>query len=94
LSGGAAGLLLDGAPDEQPERYAAASPQALAPPPAQVIAIHGERDDIVPIAFSERYAAGGTAEARIVPGADHFDVIDPASDAWPEVVAAVRSLLG
>jgi acetyl esterase/lipase len=98
LSGGAAGLLLDGAPDEQPERYRAASPQALAPPPTQVIAIHGERDEIVPPAFSERYAAeavavGGTAEVRIVPGADHFDVIDPASAAWPEVVTAVRALL-
>jgi hypothetical protein len=38
-------------------------------------------------------AVGGTAEVRIVPGADHFDVIDPASAAWPEVVTAVRALL-
>jgi hypothetical protein len=27
----------------------------------------------------------------MIPGADHFDVVDPESKAWPTVMAALKS---
>ncbi len=29
------------------------------------------------------------ADVRILPGVEHYGLIDPLSDAWPEVVAAL-----
>lgn len=99
LSEGVVGDLLGGSPADVPERYFACSPIELVPPAVPVTLIHGERDDIVPIAFSHDYAAavlsaGGDATVLALPEADHFDVIDPESSAWPIVVATLTSLLG
>jgi len=98
LSNGVVAELLGGTPEEVPGRYAAASPQALVPPPVPQVAIHGADDETVPRDFSERYvkavtAAGGAATLRVLPGSGHFAPIDPATDVWPEVLAAVRELL-
>ena len=88
--------LLGGAPDDVPDRYARASPIALVPTPAAVLAVHGTDDDVVPPAQSERYvaaaeAAGGQATLRRVSGADHFDVIDPNHEAWQIVLDELRA---
>lgn len=79
--------LVGGTPEEVPDRYAVTSPLALVPPDADVVAVHGSADGIVPVSQSERYVAavreaGGRAELRAVAGADHFDVIDPGHKAW------------
>jgi hypothetical protein len=37
--------------------------------------------------MSQAYQAGRLVK---VPGADHFDLIDPLSGAWPHVLAAIR----
>jgi pimeloyl-ACP methyl ester carboxylesterase len=58
-----------------------------------VILVHGADDRAVPIAQSEAYvAAHPTAGLRALPGVGHFALIDPASSAWPDVLAALREV--
>lgn len=97
LSDDAVGGLLGGGPGEHPDRYAAASPAALLPLGLPQLLVHGERDAIVPPALSVGYreaarAAGDAATLLLLPKTDHFDVIDPASAAWPGIAAAVAAL--
>lgn len=97
LSGGVVRELLGGTPDELPERYSAASPIELAPLGLPQLLVHGERDDIVPIAISEGHFAAAREQGDDVtlfalPEADHFAVIDPESPVWPEMQAAILTL--
>lgn len=82
--------LLDGMPDEVPERYAVASPVALVPLGVPALLVHGDADDRVPVEQSRGYArraraAGDDVELVELPGAGHRDVIDPAGPAWRAV---------
>lgn len=89
--------FLGGTPAEVPERYAAASPAALAPSPIPHLLVHGTWDENVPIELSERYqqaAAGGTSALLALPRADHFDVVNPDSPAWPAIENAIVRLAG
>ena len=97
LGGDAVLDLLGGPPDAVPDRYAAAAPVALLPLGVPVVCVHGTADDIVPLRQSERYvaAAGRAAELVTIPGAGHFELIDPADPAWAICRdAAVRLLAG
>jgi acetyl esterase/lipase len=93
LGGGAVGALLGGGPDDVPDRYETASPGAVSVP---TVIVHGDADDRVPLAVAERYAgrAGDRCHLLVVPGGDHFGVIDPLSSAWPSVLSAVSLLAG
>jgi acetyl esterase/lipase len=98
LSTNATGALLGGAPDEVPERYAAASPFALLPLSVAQLLIHGTDDDSVPFELSERYVttartAGDPATLLPLPGAGHFELIDPLAAEWPVILSAVTALL-
>ena len=93
LGGGAAGDLL-GSFEREPERYAAASPAALAPLGVPQLLVHGEADAIVPIAQSRDYAAlEPDAELVALPDADHFDVIDVGHAAWAAVADRLPALM-
>jgi dipeptidyl aminopeptidase/acylaminoacyl peptidase len=92
-----AGELLGGAPEEVPERYAAASPIELVPFGIPQLLIHGANDDIVPLSISEGYAAaakkaGDDVTLLALPNTDHFAVIDPESPVWPGMLAAILPL--
>jgi len=93
LDGGAVRDLLGGGPSEVPERYAAADPMARLPIRVPIDLVHGRRDAQVPCEFSARFAAAAAEAGDLVlldhPDCDHFAVIDPASAAWPVVVAAI-----
>lgn len=98
LSAGVTGELMGGAPDQYPDRYAAASPAALLPLGVRQILLHGTADEDVPYAISRDYvaaaqAAGDDAELVTLPGAGHFEVIDPRSAEWPQVERAVLRLV-
>jgi acetyl esterase/lipase len=98
VGGGAVEDLLGGSPVEVPDRYALASPAALVPLAAPVVCVHGTADGNVPIRQSERFvtatrAAGGAAELVTLPGAGHFEVIDPTTDAWRACRDVVLRLL-
>ena len=79
--------LMGGTPDQVPERYAAADPMRLVPPPVPVLLVHGAEDETVPLKRSRRYAeaareAGGEVEL-VEPRPGHHRVhIDPRSEAW------------
>jgi pimeloyl-ACP methyl ester carboxylesterase len=72
-----------------------ASPRELLPLGVRQILIHGTADDEVPYAMSEAYvqAAGGEAELVTLPGAGHFEPIDPHAREWEETAKAIRALL-
>jgi acetyl esterase/lipase len=95
IGAGAVALLLGGGPDEVPERYDRADPARRGPVPVPTEIIHGDLDDRVPLSISTGYAdaVGGTrCRLRVLPGEDHFGVIDPLSTAWPHVVGAVEGM--
>jgi acetyl esterase/lipase len=95
LGGAATQALLGGEPEEAPEAYAAADPLTrLANHPAcEVVVLHGDLDEDVPLTQSTALAwARPFVDLRVLQGAGHFDVIDPTSHAWPAVVAAMRGL--
>jgi pimeloyl-ACP methyl ester carboxylesterase len=52
--------------------------------------IHGTADEIVPIELSRSYSGGRLIE---IPGGDHFDVIDPQTEAFREVVLPVATAI-
>jgi pimeloyl-ACP methyl ester carboxylesterase len=90
---------MDGAPDEVPDRYREGSPADLLPLGVRQTLIHGTEDGSVPYEVSERYAAraaalGDQCDLIPLPGAGHFEPIDPRSDEWPVVQDAVLSMLG
>ncbi len=81
-------------PDAGPERYAAASPSELLPLGVPQVLVHGTADDLVPVEHSRRYVAAASASGDDVslvelPGADHFDLINPRSKQFEAVRAAV-----
>jgi len=97
LGNGAVAELLGGAPGTFPDRYAMADPAVLVPGGVPVRLVHGRDDDVVPCEMSLEYAAragaAGDDVACTVPhGAGHFDVIDPLSGAWAQVLQAFRGL--
>jgi acetyl esterase/lipase len=90
LSNDAVVELLGGTPVQQPDRYRAACPTLLLPLGVPQLVVHGTDDANVPFPFGPRYAAaasaaGDTCELVVLPGVDHFALIDPASAAWASV---------
>ncbi|MDI1445446.1 alpha/beta hydrolase [Polyangium sp. 6x1] len=89
--------LLGGTPADVPERYAEANPSELVPIGVRQVLVHGTADEIIPLSSSENYrdhahAAGDQVSLKKVHGADHFDVITPASLKWPQVRARILSV--
>lgn len=103
IGDGAVAEFFRAAPDAIPETYAAASPLAHVPPPAEVLIVHGADDARVPIAHTRDYveaarAAGSALEldellelshlAAIAPDAPHWDHVHAWLDRWPASDAA------
>jgi acetyl esterase/lipase len=93
--GGAVARFLGGMPEDVPDVYAQASPRELLPLGVRQILIHGDADVSVPYAQSTSYleAAGPEAELVTLPGADHFEPIDPKAPEFAQTLTAVHSLL-
>jgi acetyl esterase/lipase len=90
--------LLGGSPQDLPDRYRSASPIELVPLGVAQRVLHGTNDDVVPLEISRRYVAaakksGDDSKLIEVPGAGHFELIDPQSSAWPVVKEAVLELV-
>ncbi len=91
--------FLGGAPQEFPERYAVASPMELLPLGVRQVLVHGTEDDNVPYEISRAYHAAAVArgdDATLVtlPGAGHFECVDPRSREWSAVKSAVLASVG
>jgi acetyl esterase/lipase len=86
--------FLGGTPAEVPDAYELADPARRVPFGVRQVLAHGTADDRVPFAHAERYcerarAAGDDCSVLALDGVDHFDVIDPRTDAWRQIVAAL-----
>ena len=95
LGGLAAQLLLDGEPDDVPQRYTAGSPQALLPVEGvRLLLVHGDSDVVVPVSQSRAYAAaaGPVADLQVLAGVGHFEHLDPGSGALDPVWAALSGM--
>jgi acetyl esterase/lipase len=97
IGDGAVLEFLGGTPEEVPVQYAIADPNALVPADADVLLVHGDADDRVPIQQSRDYlraarAAGGRCELLELAGVDHFALIDPRSQAWAMVAQRLERL--
>jgi len=98
-SGGpAVKALMGGSPKDFPDRYAAADPGELLPLNLPQILVQGTEDDQIPPTLPTRWAdaarrQGDPVETHIIPGADHFDIVDPESKAWPVSRDAMLKLL-
>jgi acetyl esterase/lipase len=93
LGAGATQELLGGSPEEVPEVYAAADPASRLDvrPAAEVVLVHGDRDEDVPVDLSRGLVARHPwIDHRELAGVGHSEVIDPLSSAWPAVLAAIE----
>ncbi len=87
LGGQAVPSLMGATPAEDPARYELASPYERLPLKAPVALVHGDRDHIVPLGQSRRFRdaatrAGAPVTLTELPALGHFELIDPAHDAW------------
>jgi len=78
--------------------YADTSPAALVPIGARQAVISGALDPIVPARFGHAYAAkaraaGDRVQVMDIAGAGHFELIDPASDAWRRIEPVIEGML-
>lgn len=78
--------------------FADTSPAAMLPLGLAQVVISGALDRIVPSRFGQDYAsaaarAGDPARHLELPGAGHFELIDPDSAAWPEVKREITAPL-
>ncbi len=91
LSDGAVGQLL-GSGDPAESELSAADPLLATSPPCKVTALHGQLDEEVPAEYSRRYAARhpGTV-LTVLPDAGHYELIDPESQAYAIVRAALQA---
>ncbi|MGH2857864.1 MAG: alpha/beta hydrolase family protein [Solirubrobacteraceae bacterium] len=100
LGDGAADELLAAGSAERPAALALADPIALLPAPVPVLLVHGDADTRVPVGQSRVYqgaaeaarAGGARCELLELPGADHFELIDPRTREWRLVAARLGSL--
>jgi acetyl esterase/lipase len=74
-----------------------ADPMQRLPTGVPQLLVHGDLDDDVPVELSRRYAdaaraAGDRCELLELPGVGHFEPIDPRTEAWSQVVAALDRL--
>jgi acetyl esterase/lipase len=93
MGSGAAVDFLGGTPEQIPDVYDAADPatRMRERPPTEVVVVHGDRDQAVPVESSRGLRGRfDWLDYRELAGADHFDVIDPLSRAWPDVLGSIR----
>ena len=90
--------LMGGTPNEFPERYHAANPGEMLPLGVPQILVQGSNDDQIAPEIPQRWQQqarkqGDSVEVVIVPGADHFDIVDPETTAWNASRNAILKLL-
>jgi acetyl esterase/lipase len=91
--------FMGGTPVEVAERYRAGDPGELLPIATPQWLVQGTEDDQIPPELPKRWAENGgrmgnRVTVEMIQNADHFDVVDPESKAWPKVLGAVKASLG
>jgi dipeptidyl aminopeptidase/acylaminoacyl peptidase len=78
--------------------YEMASPFRRLPCGVPTRLVHGDADETVPIEIAERFEAAARSagdDCRLIrlPGAGHFEVVDPRAREWAQVERTIRELL-
>ncbi|MFF0458572.1 alpha/beta hydrolase family protein [Nocardia africana] len=82
---------------DDPVARSLADPSALLPMGVPSRCVHGTADDDVPLSQSQRFVAtarraGDDSRLLVLPGTDHYSLIDVTSSAWAACRAAVSDL--
>ena len=85
--------LIGGSPEQQPDRYRAASPIELLPLGARQVVLAGRMFGAQTPAYEAAVKKAGDSIEVSISDAGHFVFIDPASEMWPTVLKSVKSLL-
>jgi acetyl esterase/lipase len=85
--------LIGGSPEQQPERYRAASPIELLPLGTRQVVLAGRMFGPMTPAYEAAARKAGDSIEVEVSNSGHFVFIDPASSMWPTVLNSVRSIL-
>lgn len=98
LGGGVIESFMGAGPEAAAAAYAVASPAARLPLGVRQVLLHGENDEEVPLSLSRGYVQhardrGDDVQLVVLPGGDHYCVIDPRSKEWSQVVAHVREMV-
>jgi acetyl esterase/lipase len=100
LSNDAVVEFMGGKPEAVPEHYREADPMELAIPQARQWILVGKDDDVVPPELSREYVRFKTSAVRKenaelveIARAGHFDLIDPAAEAFKLVTSTVVAAL-
>jgi acetyl esterase/lipase len=97
ICSGACQELVGGLPEEVSHRYRQASPVALLPLGAPQWHLIGLLDQVVPVDHVQRFVAVAEEHDEehldLLPDVGHYELIVPATSAWPAVRHAVLSLL-
>ena len=94
--------FLGGTPSRVPDHYREADPMQLSIVQAHQWLVHGSVDQVVPKAFSSDYVAlkarKSTQKEDVhlleISGADHYDLIDPRSEAFKQIQKTATGLVG
>lgn len=87
--------LMGGKPEEQPQRYRDGSPMEMLPFGVRQEIFVGRMFAAMTPAYVEAAKRSGDAvNAAIAEKEGHFVYVDPGSAVWPEVVKAIRGLMG
>ena len=89
--------LMGGSPHEVAERYQVVSPIERLPMKIDQVLVHGVLDRHVPVELSRDYylkamEQGCNVSLVVLPDAEHFKIIDPASTAWNAVIDTICPL--
>lgn len=82
----AVSALLNGSPNEHPERYALHSPIRILPIGGRQLIIHGSQDEYLPVEWSRDYVtcsrdSGDNIDYIEIGNGEHMDYLDPSSEA-------------
>ncbi len=95
--------FLHGTPSDVPDHYREADPIRLSIPQARQWMVQGSADDVIPPAFARDYVAAkqkrtGKEKEDVqlleIPGAGHFDLIDPRTEVWKQIESTISQMIG
>lgn len=94
LCGTYVGPFMGGSPTDVPQNYNNASPIKHLPTRVPQSLVHGDIDDIVPIAQSVNFKNAAVqvhdrVTLKTIAGGDHFDMITVTSPRWPQVMQGI-----
>lgn len=74
------------------EHFPHLDPSRLGASPCPTVVLHGDADELVPLALSASFARQTGATLTVLPDVGHFAFIDPTSEVWPTVIDQLRGI--